>query len=371
MKKQNKLTAILLIGVLVSSATVSGHIVRAQSIDEQIKALEAQRSQDQTNANTLGGQVKDIQGQIDNLQGQIANIQAQIDFNTSKQNELNEQIEAAQKKLEEQKDLLSANIRSMYIEGDISPLEMIASSSSLSEVMDKQEYRDRIKDSISGTMDEIQRLKNQLDDQKKEVARILDEQKSLRSGLAKKENEAASKLAQTNQQKSTFDAAVSSKSSEIARLKAQQRAANQRAFGGGGSVIVASGNGGGGYPYNNVSYPCWGGAGCVDPWGLYKRECVSYTAFKVQQANKRMPYFGGRGNANLWPSTARSFGIATGSEPREQSVAISLAGPYGHSMWVEEVLGGGKIRVSEYNYGIDGRYSERIISSAGLTYIYF
>lgn len=62
------------------------------------------------------------------MQTQIAGIQAQIDANTARQTELTNQIDAAQNRLEEQKGLLSANIRSMYIEGDISPLEMIASS---------------------------------------------------------------------------------------------------------------------------------------------------------------------------------------------------------------------------------------------------
>lgn len=367
MKRLTRVTSILLIGVLIASSVISTQVARAQSIDEKIKELENQRTQDQNNANILGGQAKDIQGQISDLQTQIASIQAQIDGNIAKQDELNEQIKAAQTKLDEQKKLLSANIRAMYIEGDISTLEMVASSENLSEFMDKQEYRDRIKDSITDTMNEIGRLKKQLDDQKQEIAEVLAEQKTLRDNLTVKENEANEKLAQTNQDKATFDKAVSSRTSEIANLRAQQLAANRRSFGG-GSQTITNGVSGGGYPDKWAFAPM---DSLVDTWGLYNRECVSYTAWKVSQAGKRMPYFGGRGNANQWPSTAKSFGIATGSEPRAKSVAVSYAGPYGHTMWVEEVLGGGKIRISEYNFNIDGRYSERIISSAGLTYIYF
>lgn len=368
MKKLEKATSVLLIGVLISSAVVGTHAVGAQSINDQIKALEAQRAQDQGSANQLEGEAKDIQGQITNLQNQIASIQANIDTNTTRQAELNRQITSAQTKLTEQKEFLSSNIRSMYIEGDISPLEMIASSKNLSDFVDKQEYRDRIKDSISDTMDEVQKLKQQLDDQSKEVTRIIAEQSILRGSLSKKENEAADKLAQTNQQKSTFDEAVKNKSGEISKLRAQQLAANRSSSGGGGGQIISAGRSGGGYPDK------WAFAAMdslVDTWGLYNRECVSYTAWKVYQSGKRMPYFGGRGNAKEWPSTAQSFGIQTSSTPRAQSVAISYGGPYGHSMWVEEVLGGGKIRVSEYNYYVDGTYTERVISSAGLTYVYF
>lgn len=367
-KRTGKTVAVVAAAVLIATTASPG--IQAASLEEQIKALEIQQGQDRANSNQLGDVAKDIQGQITDVQNQIVAIQVKIDANTARQTELNTQIEQAQNKLDEQKDLLSANIRAMYIEGDISPLEMIASSKSLGDFVDKQEYRDRIKDSIANTMDEIERLKQQLDEQKKEVTAILTEQQGLKNTLAQKESEASAKLASTNQEKAGFDEGIKQKTAKLAELRAQQQAANRSSSGGGGT-IVASGNGGGGYPYNNVSYPCWSGSGCVDPWGLYKRECVSYTAFKVQQAGKRMPYFGGRGNAKLWPSTAASFGISSGSEPRAKSVAVSYAGPYGHTMWVEEVLPGGKMRISEYNYNIDGRYTERIISSAGYTFVYF
>ena len=368
-KNLPKLTPIIAASVMVVTSIIGPSATYADQFESKIKALEAQKAESQATANQLGQQANGIQGEIDGLRNQIAAIQAQIDINIERYNSLVKQIEDAQAKLEEQKSLLSANIRSMYIEGDISPLEMIASSKNLGDFVDKQEYRDRIKDSISTTMDEIEDLKIQLDEQKREVTRILDEQKTLRGSLDQAENSAAAKLNEVNQDKAAFDSQVKAQSQEIASLRAQQRAANLSAFGGG--TFVASGNGGGGYPYNNVGYPCWGGGGCVDPWGLYKRECVSYTAFKVQQSGKRMPYFGGRGNARQWPSTASAFGIESGSTPRAESVAISYAGPYGHAMWVEAVLPDGRIHISEYNFGVDGRYSERIVSPAGLTFIYF
>lgn len=367
--KLPKLSPLILAGAFALTAIMTPQTrITAQSLDEKIRVLEEQREQARGASYQLGQQASGIQSEIDSLATQIAALQAQIDINTARETELNQQIDAAQQKLEEQKELLAANLRSMYIESDISPLEMIASSKNLSDFVDKQEYRNRIKEGVSSTMDEIERLKKQLNDQKKEVVKILDEQKSLRGNLDQKNAEATAVLAGVNQSKAAFDDKIKGQSREIASLRAQQRAANLAA---GGGAVVASGSGGGGYPYNNVSYPCWSGGGCVDPWGLYKRECVSYTAFKVQQAGKYMPYFGGRGNANQWPSTARSFGIATGSTPRAESVAISMAGPYGHAMWVEAVLPDGRIHVSEYNYYVNGTYTERIISPSGLTFIYF
>ena len=150
---------------------------------------------------------------------------------------------------------------------------------------------------------------------------------------------------------------------EVATLQAAQIAANQHLDG----TIVAGDPGHGGYPAR------WDNAwqdSTLDSWGMYNRECVSYTAWKVYQTYGHMPYWGGVGNANQWVRDARSAGIATSTTPRVHSVAISMNGYYGHAMWVEAVSGS-MIYVSQYNYDLRGHYSEMWINSSALTYIYF
>lgn len=108
----------------------------------------------------------------------------------------------------------------------------------------------------------------------------------------------------------------------------------------------------------------------IDSWGMYNRECVSYTAWKVYQTFGNMPNWGGVGNANQWPADARAAGIATGSTPQVHAVAISMRGYYGHAMWVEQVSGN-MIYVSQYNYDLHGSYSEMWVNASQFTYIYF
>lgn len=371
-----KLSPLLAASVVVVSVLLAPVAAHADQYDDMINAKKQQQSAVQGQADTLGAQANDVQSQINDLQSQIASIQAQIDTNTARQNELSKQIDAAVQKLDEQKDLLSANIRSMYIEGDITPLEMIASSKNLGDFVDKQEYRDRIKDNISSTMDEIERLKKQLDTQKKEVTQILEEQKTLRGSLDQKNAEAGAKLSSINQDKAVFDSQVQAISKEIASLRAQQIAANARFI---GSTPGTGSNCGGGYP-GHAAGGIRGRWGCnyalndgSDNWGMYNRQCVSYTAFKVAQSGRNMPRWGGNGsgNANRWPGNARAAGIPVDGNPKEGDVAISMAGYYGHAMYVEKVLGGGKILISQYNAGWDGRYSEAVISASGLSFIHF
>ena len=44
----------------------------------------------------------------------------------------------------------------------------------------------------------------------------------------------------------------------------------------------------------------------ADPWGMCKRQCVSYTAFMVDKKYGNMPNWGGYGNANQWADNART-----------------------------------------------------------------
>lgn len=123
---------------------------------------------------------------------------------------------------------------------------------------------------------------------------------------------------------------------------------------------------GGGYPYANAPFP----NSSVDPWGMYKRQCVSYAAWKVSASGRNMPYWGGKGSAYMWDENARAAGIPVDANPRVGDVAVKNSGS-GHVMYVEAVYGDGTIKVSDYNNDGRGTYGERVRSAAGLVFIHF
>lgn len=116
----------------------------------------------------------------------------------------------------------------------------------------------------------------------------------------------------------------------------------------------------------------------IDTWGMYNRESVSYTAWKVNEAFGDMPYWGGsNGNASQWPSDAQTAGIPTGTSPKIHSVAINpntyngQGQKVGFSAWVE-AINGNQVTVSSYNWGNTGAYNvETVSASTFSTYIYF
>lgn len=340
-------------------------LVLADQYDEQIKQIQAENSQKKATVSQLQIQANSYQGEIDRLQGQINAIQQQIRDNEAKRDDLQKQIEAAQAELERQKQLLGTNIKAMYVEGDISTLEMLASSKDLSEFLDKQQYRTSVQQKIKITLDKITVLKAQLREQKTQIEKLLADQQAMSQQLGATQAQQAGLLAYTQDQKNQFTAQIQANNANIKELRRQQLIANARFIGG------APGSGpacGGGYPARWCEIPQ---DSVIDSWGMWNRECVSYTAFKVYESGRHMPYWGGRGNANEWDNNAVADGIPMDGNPREGDVAQTNAGGLGHVMYVEYVYSDGTILISQYNAGLDGRYSEKRISAGGLNFIHF
>ncbi|HET7528747.1 MAG TPA: CHAP domain-containing protein, partial [Candidatus Saccharimonadales bacterium] len=242
-------------------------------------------------------------------------------------------------------------------------LEILASSKDLSDFVNKQEYRNSVSNKVKDSVDKINALKADLQKKQRDQKSLLADLQGQQNKKRSEEAEQAHLLSMTEAQKQSYDKQISSNNSQIASLRAQQAALNRQL----GGVPTAGDPGHGGYPsaWNNAPQDSM-----IDSWGMYNRECVSYTAWKVYQTYGYMPYWGGSGNANEWPGDAQRAGIPTGTTPKAHSVAIWNVGYFGHAMWVEAV-NGNTIWVSQYNYDYHGHYSEMSINASGLTYIYF
>ena len=360
----------MLIGVMASSVVVQP-VALADSYEEQIRKIEADNARKQSSVDKLQEQAESYQDAVSKLQAQINTLQSKIRKNQAQRDDLQKQIEIAQKELDKQRHILGENIKAMYVEGDITTLEMLASSKDLSEFFNKQQYRDSVQQKVKAALDKVNALKDKLREQKTLVEKLLADQKEINSQLTEDKRAQQKLLAYTDAQKSAFNSQIAKNNSKIADLRAAQIAANQSL---GGSIVPGDPNRGG-YPWANYRAGTWThGASCtygddIDNWGLCYRQCVSYAAWKVYQRYGHMPY--GFGDANMWPGKAAAAGIPTGYQPRKHSVATSMAGTWGHVMWVEEVYGNGQIRISEFNAGLTGQYSERVINGNGLIYIYF
>lgn len=366
--KMTRLT--ILVSVLVLAlATLAGVKVRADQFDEKIAQLQAQNDKSQHVINGLLASAKNYEDAIDKLQGKINSLQTAIDTNLNKQAALKQKIAEAQERLDHEKEVLGESVRAMYVQGHVSTLEMLASSNNLSDFIDKQVYQSNVQDKIKQIVDEVTELKQQLQAQKDEVEALILDLKSQQKELNASRAEQAELLAYNQNQRDAFNRKINGNQAKIADLRRQQILLN-------GQYNIGNFKG----DPNNGGYPSvWANApqdSMIDDWGMYNRECVSYTAYKVHQdflagKNKRdMPYWGGIGNANQWDDNARAYGIPVNSTPKPGSIAISNSGFYGHAMYVQAVSGN-KIYIQQYNQQMTGHYSEGWRYTTGLVFIHF
>lgn len=353
-----------LAGGLLLLSLIGGGFVYADQFDEQIKQLQQEKVTAQQIADRFKVQANSYRDAVDKLQIQIDSTNQAILDNQRQSDEVQNQLAEAQANLDKQKKILGENIRAMYLEGEISTLEILASSRDLSEFVDKQQYRNAVQDKVKTTVDKINALKVELQEKQRQLLALIKEKQYQKAQLDANQNEQNQLLAYSAGQKAQYDAQVRQTSLRIAELRRQQAAAYARLIGSGGSSPVGSSityknmevsNCGGGYRYCGYSLDAW----VSDAWGLgYARECVHYVADALTRRGYYIPpgLFAGRGNANEWAGTIR--GVATiDDNPTPGSVVYMPIGPLGHVGMVESYPEDGWIRVSQMNFP-SARYSE-------------
>lgn len=350
--------------VICSALLMAGLVspfVGADSYDAKINKLKNANSGVLDSLSKLTAEAKDYQDAIDKLQKQINSLQKAIDENQTRQNKLKLQIAKKQEEIDHHRKVLGSALRAMYVDDQMSTIEMLATSNNLSDYVDKEEYRATVQNKIQETLATIVTLQKELQLKKATVDRLLADQRANQEELTSSKQTQDELLAYNESQQAGYTKTLKSNNAKIAKLRAQQAAENARLYAGGGSYIVAGNNGNDTYPNK------WRNAvqdSMVDNWGMYNRECVSYTAWKVYESGRYMPYWGGRGNAKLWDDNARAAGIPVSTTPKVGDVAVKNAGYYGHVMYVEHVYSDGSIYISQYNQDLTGRYSEAYISAA-------
>ena len=238
--------------VMAAPLSMQPHVY-ADKYDDQIKALQQELDSYQAEAKKLKDAASSLQAKISVLSNQKAQIQGQIELSQAKFNKLSEQIVATEKKISDSRAVLGETLASLYIDDQISPLEMLASSKNISDYVDKQEYRSSIRDQLSSYIDKIKGLKISLESQKTDVARVLGDQKNAQKALAEKQSEQSAILAATQGRESSYMQLSAETNAKKLEVQKQQQAAIEAAMfaaSGGGAVNILPGDPDkGGYPW--------------------------------------------------------------------------------------------------------------------------
>lgn len=373
-KMKNKITysqkfVLVALAAVFVVGSIGSPFALADEFDAQINQLRAENQQKADKQSQLRVQATSFEDKINGLKQQISLLEDQIRKDQAKSEELKARITEAEKELEKQRQLLAENLRAMYLEGDISTIEMLASSKDISEFVDKEQYRNSVKDKIASTMQQIDALKDELKTKRERLDKTIADLQKRQASLDDQRAEVSRLLSMNTAQRNRLTSEINKNNSEISRLRAEQAAANAALFSGGGGGGIRNVPDSSGYPWANYTpFP----NSVADPWGMYLRQCVSYAAWKVWKDGKHMPYWGGRGNANQWDDNARAEGIPVNNSPRRGAIGVSNAGYYGHVVYVEGVNANGTINISQYNADWSGTYSVAYNVNPGkFVYIHF
>lgn len=161
------------IALFLAFIILTPYPIYALSDEEELQSLNQQIEQAQSTLNSLRSEKASLANdlaamdlQISTIQKQINATQAEINIINKQIAELNKKIKEAEEELARQREIMDEYLRTMYIEGQVSTLELIAESSSFSEFVDRSEYLGTMQEKVQETADKILALKSQLNEEK-------------------------------------------------------------------------------------------------------------------------------------------------------------------------------------------------------------
>ena len=373
----------VLVVVAVSSVIVPR--IHADNLQTQINQLQEENDRSQAVVSVLNLEAKSFEDAIAKLQAQISIVEQNIAVNQNRQNDLNRQIAAKQLELDKQRATLGENIKAMYVDGQLSTLEMLATSQNLNQYVDSQTYQEAMQARIQSTLREIAALQTQLSEQKLEVEKLLQAQRVQNEQLSQDRARQSELLAMNTTQRNDFNARIGANQDRIRQLQAAQAALNAQgasrvSISGderGGACDGGSGNGGYRLASGAAGDVCDAPKDSIMDWTgfIENRECTSYAYWYFKRVAGNTD-FTASGDAKYWVNTSN---YPVRDWPKAGAIGVKTEGQWGHVTIVQAVgpanfkgvsVPAGQVLTSEMNSDFTGKFSYNLRGISTMKYIY-
>ncbi len=220
-----KIITIVAIGLLFLSFLLAVSINNVSAGKEEVLRAKTTQLEDEIAANealinNLKAQANSLKNKITELQTEITNANNKIKLTELKIKELTIEIEQTELELERQKELLKHALVTLYKEGNISTIELLASSDSYTDFINQQEYLSRMKDQVHESVEKVEALRVQLESEKEKQDELLLEQETQRDIVANKKAEEQRTLKRTEGEEARYQAIVEDLSAQKAEAEA-------------------------------------------------------------------------------------------------------------------------------------------------------
>ncbi len=201
--------------------------VDAQSESElraETEALEDAISENQTILHELEGEINTLNGKIRQLNTEITIAEQKIELTAKRIEELTLEIEKTEAELERQKGILNETLVTLYVEGDVSTLELVFSSDNFGDYFQQQQYLETLKSSVQESADKVKELKEQLDAEKLSQEELQAKQQENRDTLQGRRTEQAELLDRTKGEEAAYEEVVSELENDLAEAQKELEA---------------------------------------------------------------------------------------------------------------------------------------------------
>ncbi len=245
-----RVSSVILAGVLCVSMTVPFAAATSAELKQQKEATQKELNSLKKNINSIEENKDAVASELEELDTQLVDLLSTVEILEhdiqNKEIEIADATtayEAAQAKEQEQYEAMKRRIKFMYEKGDIGYLQLLVESQSITDLVNKADYIEKLYEydrtlliQYQETKAEVLVLKEELISEKSEMveleADLVAQQKDLQAMIDEKhatvENFDA-QLATAKKQANTYSAAIKAQTSEIKRIETEEIAARKKA----------------------------------------------------------------------------------------------------------------------------------------------
>lgn len=224
---------IIAINILTSYATTTNELKQQQHKNQQsIKNVEDEREKVKSQMSNIQKEIEELNNSISNYETEILSLSNKIEDISNNIESMQMELNKKQKELEEKEVMLKKRLVASYKAGDISYLDFLLGSESLTDFLSNYylmeqlvESDTRLIDSIKDSKKTLEESKVLLDESKKELESSKEILENKRDLIAITKNEKNTKVSQLSEEEQELEAKIEEMKAEDAKIVAAIKAA--------------------------------------------------------------------------------------------------------------------------------------------------
>lgn len=211
-----KILAIIILTTFLMQNIIVYGVTEKEKLENEKAVIDDQIEEQKQKQEKLEAQKSETLKSVENLMAKISSSETEIEQLENKINELKKQIEEKKKDIQqkeneynEQEKLLDARVTALYESGETSYLDVLLTSSSITDFLSRYYYASELVDYDKKLIQEIKEQKEEIEKQKEELE------------AAKKELDTA--LAQSEQKNTELKSLKKEKEKEVKKLTEQEK----------------------------------------------------------------------------------------------------------------------------------------------------